>query len=39
MQGDDITFLFIDYDLKIFLMTLTLGNSDVTCSLPAKNKL
>ena len=34
-----ITFLFKDYDLNIFLTTSTLGNSDVTCSLPATNKL
>ena len=34
-----INFLFKDYDPKIFLMTSTLGNSDVTFSLPATNKL
>ena len=34
-----ITFLFIDYDLNIFWWRQPLGYSDVTCSLPAKNKL
>ena len=36
--GHDITFLILDYNLIIILMTSTPGYCAVTCSLPTEQK-